>query len=96
MCEKLLLASASPRRLEILRRLGIEPEVMAVAVNEITKDLPPEELVIANARLKAAAAAKLKPARVILAADTPAVCWPRFPAARTACSPVWRYIKTAR
>lgn len=70
MCEKLLLASASPRRLEILRRLGIEPEVMAVAVDEITKDLPPEELVIANARLKAAAAAKLKPARVILAADT--------------------------
>ncbi len=68
--KKLILASGSPRRLEILRAAGIEPEVLAVDVAELTEELPPKELVIANARLKAEAAAKLKPQSVILAADT--------------------------
>ncbi len=67
---KLILASGSPRRLEILRAAGIEPEVMAVNVAELTAELPPRELVIANARLKAEAAAKLRREGVILAADT--------------------------
>lgn len=70
MCKKLILASGSPRRREILRAAGIEPEVLAVDVAELTAELPPRDLVIANARLKAEAAAKLKPQGIILAADT--------------------------
>lgn len=70
MCKKLILASGSPRRLEILRAAGIEPEVLVVDVLELTADRPPCDLVIANARLKAEAAAKLKPQSLILAADT--------------------------
>lgn len=68
--EKLLLASGSPRRLDILREAGIEPEVRPVEAEELKDGLPPRELVLKNAELKAEAAALLYPGRVILAADT--------------------------
>lgn len=70
MSEKLILASASPRRLDLLRAAGIEPIVCPAEADELTGGLPPRELVIANARLKAAAAAKVYPQGVIVAADT--------------------------
>jgi septum formation protein len=59
---RLILASASPARLAVLRAAGIEPEVEVSGVDEdaITTglaDAPPEELVLALARAKARAVA---------------------------------------
>jgi septum formation protein len=68
--KKLLLASGSPRRLELLRAAGVEPEVLGADVEELTGDLTPEALVRANAELKVRAVAELRPSAVILAADT--------------------------
>ncbi len=68
MSIKLILASASPRRLDLLRQVGVEPEIQVAEVAELTNELPPAELVQANARLKAEAVAALQPQ--IVAADT--------------------------
>ena len=57
---KVVLASASPRRLAILRQIGVEPQVMPVDVDEIKVLAPgddPEQLVTKNATMKAQAAA---------------------------------------
>lgn len=74
MSVKLILASASPRRQDLLRQAGVEPEILAADVAELTDELPPMELVQANARLKAEAVAALQledAAEVyIVAADT--------------------------
>lgn len=70
---QIVLASASPRRLEILRQIGIEPLPCPVDVTELCR-LTPErgaaDLVSANAAAKARAAAALHPDQLILAADT--------------------------
>ncbi len=77
MSIKLILASASPRRLDLLRQVGVEPEIQVAEVAELTNELPPAELVQANARLKAEAVAALQPQNgaeaaevYIVAADT--------------------------
>ena len=54
MPTRLTLASASPRRREILARLGIPFDVVVPDVEELT-DGAPEEVVLENARRKAAA-----------------------------------------
>jgi septum formation protein len=68
----LVLASASPRRLELLRQIGIEPQVCAVDIDE--SPLPGEMPEALGARLAAgkarAAAAKLPAGTVVLGADT--------------------------
>src|SRR5262245_47624241 len=67
----LVLASASPRRAEILRSLGIPFEVRPVDIDETP--LPGETAEAAAARLaaeKAALAARQRPASWVLAADT--------------------------
>ena len=51
----LILASASPRRREILSRLGIAFELLVPDVEELREGGPPEELVVENARRKARA-----------------------------------------
>jgi septum formation protein len=69
----LVLASASPRRREILDALGIEYLVVEPDVDEI-REGSPEEVVVENARRKARAAAASAPAGdVVLAADTEVV-----------------------
>lgn len=68
--KRLILASASPRRLDLLRTAGIEPFVCPTECEEITGGMPPRDLVMANARLKAEACAKQHPDGVIVAADT--------------------------
>lgn len=68
--KRLILASASPRRLELLRAAGIEPVICPADAEELSGGLPPKELVIANACLKAEAAAVKFPQSVIVAADT--------------------------
>ena len=52
---RLILASASPRRREILAALGVEFEVVVPAVEELREGRAPKELVVENARRKARA-----------------------------------------
>jgi septum formation protein len=68
----LVLASASPRRLELLRQIGIEPEVRAVDIDESARPgEEPAQLALRLAAGKAdAAAAGLAPGRAVLGADT--------------------------
>jgi septum formation protein len=67
----LVLASASPRRLELLTRVGIEVEVLPAEIDE-TPQLAerPSACALRLASEKAAAAAQLAPGRWVLAADT--------------------------
>lgn len=66
---RLVLASGSPRRRELLRRIGIEPRIRPVPVDE-TRRLgeSPEDLVLRLARAKATAGARA--GEIVLAADT--------------------------
>lgn len=66
-----MLASASPRRLELLQGLGLHARVVPSAIDE--GDLPgygPRELAARYAGEKAAVVAAREPAAVIVAADT--------------------------
>ena len=70
----LLLASASPRRRDLLAAAGIDCEVGPVAVDERRRDEEsPADYVQRVARLKAAEAAGRHPNRLVLAADTAVV-----------------------
>ena len=69
LLSKLMLASRSPRRCELLQRIGIPFETDAPDVNEECT-LPAPEAVAALSRRKAAACAAAHPCRFILAADT--------------------------
>lgn len=64
------LASGSPRRLALLRLLGIEPRVIRPEVEEAGEGCSPELLVVRNAGAKAEAVAPLVRAGLLLAADT--------------------------
>jgi septum formation protein len=67
----LVLASASPRRLELLARVGITAEVMPTEIDETPLEHErPSACALRLASEKAAAAAALAPGRWILAADT--------------------------
>jgi septum formation protein len=63
---KVVLASGSPQRSEILRKLGVEFEVVVSGVDELTGGDPDVE-VLENARLKARAVAR---DGVVIACDT--------------------------
>lgn len=69
---RLILASASPRRRELLREAGYDFEVHPAEIDE--EDYPPQtlpaDLAQRLAMLKAEAMVRLFPAEVILAADT--------------------------
>jgi septum formation protein len=67
---RVVLASGSPQRREILEKLGIEFEVVVPDVEELT-DGDPELLVVENARRKARAITE--PARLVIACDTDVV-----------------------
>ena len=66
---RLILASASPRRRELLSLTGLPFTVDAPDVDE-TCALPPREAVVELSRRKAVAAAALHPGCAVLAADT--------------------------
>ena len=77
---RLVLASASPRRLQLLRQVGIEPDaVMAPAIDETpgSGELP-RALVARLAAAKLAAIAPLAPDAFVLAADTVVACGRRI------------------
>jgi len=68
---KLLLASASPRRRELLKSLGIAFEVVTASVVENEeRGTPPRRMVADNAALKADWVASRNPGAVVLGADT--------------------------
>jgi septum formation protein len=68
----LALASASLRRLELLRQVGIEPDrVLAAEIDETPlADETPRRLALRLAKAKAALVAAHEPAAFVLAADT--------------------------
>lgn len=67
--ERIVLASGSPRRRELLDRAGIPFEVFVSDADEHCA-LPAEQAVVELSRRKALAAAAVYPGRYILAADT--------------------------
>ncbi len=68
---RLILASASPRRRELLAGLGLEFEVMPAEVTEHeAPDADPRQMVRHNAALKADWVAARRPDAVVLGADT--------------------------
>ena len=70
-CDMLVLASASPRRRELLTAAGIDFEVLPVDLDETPFDgEPPDGHVKRLAQAKAQAALAQRPAAVVLGADT--------------------------
>ncbi|MFN7340973.1 MAG: Maf family protein [Opitutia bacterium] len=68
---ELVLASASPRRTELLREAGLAHRVVVADVTEHEDPASdPREMVLHNARLKARAVAEREPDAVVLGADT--------------------------
>jgi septum formation protein len=67
-----VLASASPRRLELLRQVGLEPDqIVPTDLDEMAlKDETPRRLALRLACAKAAAAAPLSPDAYVVGADT--------------------------
>lgn len=69
MHKKVILASGSPRRKELLREMGVEFEVDVSDVDE-TADGRPEQMVAVLAERKARAVAQRRNSGLIVAADT--------------------------
>jgi septum formation protein len=76
----LVLASASPRRLELLRQIGIVPDCVDPAdiVETPARDELPASLVVRLAEAKARAVEPRHPGAFILAADTIVACGRRI------------------
>lgn len=71
----LILASASPRRREILEHLGFEFETFSTGIEENGFDCEDDlRFAVAIAERKAAAASAARPGGTIIAADTIVVC----------------------
>ena len=67
----LILASASPRRVQLLREAGFDFEVVVPAVDEAhDPSLSCQALTIANAELKARAVFAQRPEAIVVGADT--------------------------
>ena len=65
------LASASPRRAELMRRMGLRFEIRPTHVEEDDSgSAGPEEMVIENAKLKASTLSDLEPDALVLGSDT--------------------------
>ena len=69
--KKIILASGSPRRLELLKSIGLEFEVFKPDVDEtkLENELP-EDLCLRLSRMKAESGVKKFPGALIIAADT--------------------------
>lgn len=65
------LASASPRRAELMRRMGLRFEIRPTHVEEDDSgSTGPEEMVMQNAKLKASTLSDLEPDALVLGSDT--------------------------
>jgi septum formation protein len=70
MLEKIVLASASPRRLELLRNAGFDPEVRPTHIPEVRREGEAGVDYVRRMAREKALAADLRPGEVLLAADT--------------------------
>ncbi len=70
MNSEIILASGSPRRRELLGKIGVTFRVLAADIDEDIPQTNPAKLVETLAFEKARAVAKLEPNAVIIAADT--------------------------
>ena len=69
--KKIILASASPRRKELLEKIGLNFEVEPSDITEdLTSDLPPQKLAKKLSQEKALAVSKKYSDAIIIAADT--------------------------
>jgi septum formation protein len=69
--KQLYLASASPRRAELMRRMGLRFEIRPTHVEEDDSgSAGPVEMVMENAKLKASTLSDLKPDALVLGSDT--------------------------
>ncbi len=69
--ERVILASRSPRRQELIRHITEEFEVMVSCVDEVLPEgISPEDAPVYLARLKADTVASSHPGRVVIGADT--------------------------
>ncbi len=69
--KNIVLASASPRRLELLRQIGIEPEVIVSHVEEVVTSSVPGEVVMELSKQKAEDVAKDQEAgTLVIGSDT--------------------------
>ena len=70
--QRLVLASASPRRVELLRQIGLEPDAVEAADIDETQDPreTPRQLALRLALAKAAKVTSSHPDAFVLAADT--------------------------
>lgn len=65
------LASASPRRAELMQRMGLRFEIRPTHVEEDDSgSAGPEQMVLENAKLKAATLAAIEPDALVLGSDT--------------------------
>jgi septum formation protein len=70
-CPPLVLASASPRRAELLRQMGLDFRILPAHVPEVQPEhLSPAEVCLINAYRKARSVAKRRPDALVLGADT--------------------------
>ena len=71
-----ILASASPRRKDLLSRMGISFTVLPAEVEEISQDsgYPASEMVRLNACIKAGAVARQHPEALVIGSDTVVAC----------------------
>lgn len=67
---RIILASESPRRKEILTRLGIKFSVQRPSVHEISEYCCPSLVPVINACLKAESVAMAFPSHIVIGADT--------------------------
>lgn len=69
--ERLVLASASPRRKELLAQIGITPEIVPSTIEEKITTSVPEEAVMELSRQKAKdVAGRMQPGTYVIGADT--------------------------
>ncbi|MCI8950844.1 MAG: septum formation inhibitor Maf [Lachnospiraceae bacterium] len=71
MKQRLILASASPRRSQLMRQIGLKPEIMPSMAEEVIDGLDPKALVMELSRQKAEdVAGKYQEGTVVIGADT--------------------------
>ena len=68
--KKLILASASPRRREILESADFEFSVISPECEELKGGMPPADLTVENSRRKAVAALETAEGVIICAAES--------------------------
>ena len=67
--KSIILASASPRRSQLLKEAGFEFSVLPANIDEVTQECP-LDTVLENAKRKALAISELHPDALIISADT--------------------------